>query len=117
LDERQQLRKIERAKTALFDFLRDKYPAVAHIEVTYSGSGDEGCIDEVYLRGRGGEKVEARDPNLDDLVEALFSAVTPAGFGINDGGDGEISVDVAARKILVDHRQNIVHREEDTYEV
>jgi hypothetical protein len=108
--------KIKEAKAALFACVAEKCPQIARITARYSGSGDEGCVDEVCYFGTGGEPIDFNDEMLAGLVDELFQYVTPVGFETNDGGDGEIHVDAATQKVVVEHNQNVVHQESNTYE-
>jgi hypothetical protein len=105
---------IKGAKAALFAHLTEKCPQIARITARYSGYGDEGAVDEALYFGPGGEPIDFDDETLYGLVDNLFQYVTPDGFEINDGGDGEIHVYAATQKVVVEHNDNVV--ESDTYE-
>jgi hypothetical protein len=107
---------IKEAKAALFAYL-ERFPQVARITACYSGSGDEGWVDDVRYFGTGGDRIDLDDKRLSGLVDELFQYVTPDGFEINEGGDGEIHVYAAAQEVVVEHNQNVVYQESETYEV
>jgi hypothetical protein len=104
------------AKAALFAFLAEKCPQIARIIAYYNGYGDEGRIYEVRYFGAGGEPIDFDDETLYGLVDELFQYVTPDGFEDNDGGNGEIHAYAATQKVVVEHTQNVVHQERETYE-
>ena len=85
---------------------------IARVEVTYSGSGDEGNIDDaVAWRAAppGGDMaelnaIEFRDH--DELCQDWVSEVLAAnrgGWEINDGSEGTATVDVAAGTVRFAH--------------
>ena len=75
---------------------------VEQITCEYSGSGDDGSINDVDGRNISGEEVKIPD-KIDDLLWDLIEELH-SGFEINEGGggtitlncheDGEISVDI-----------------------
>jgi len=91
---------------------------IAKLEASYSGSGDEGCIDEILCANAAGRLVAQDDmPKtlMANLEGALFEFL-PAGFEINAGGQGTLSVDVQNGKVLLEHYDNIETTEESTRE-
>jgi hypothetical protein len=116
-DRQQRQGAIKKAKALLFAYLAETCPQIAHITACYSGSGDEGWVDEVRYFGAGGEPIDLDDNRLYDLVDSLFRYGPPGGFEINEGGDGEIHAYVAAQKVVVEHNYNVVYQESETYEV
>jgi hypothetical protein len=96
-EERQE--NIKGAKAALFAYLAEKRPQIARITARYSGSGDEGWVDEVCYFGPGGEPIDFNDETLAGLVDELFQYVTPGGFENNEGGDGEIHAHAATQSL------------------
>ena len=112
--------RLERAKnrlrTEILPALRTH--RVANIEAAYSGYGDSGCIDGVQFRGPAGERVE-RASIPDQLKEALESCLyelLPAGFEINDGGQGTLTLDVQTGKITIQHQENYTESRDSTRE-
>ena len=112
----------ERRKTT--DRLRDQILpqfrrlGVANIEVAYSGYGDSGAIDGVQYRGPTGIRVD-RAPIPTQLIEDLESCAyefLPAGFEINDGGQGTLTIDVQASKVTLTHETNYTASESTTKE-
>ena len=91
---------------------------VANIEVAYSGYGDSGAIDGVQYRGPTGIRVD-RATIPTQLIEALercACSLLPAGFEINDGGQGTLTIDVQASKVTLTHETNYTASESTTKE-
>ncbi len=83
---------------------------VANIEIAYSGYGDSGAIDGVQFRDATGLRV-VRDnlpAGIREKLETCAYAFLPAGFEINDGGQGSLTIDLPTRKITIQHEQNEV---------
>jgi hypothetical protein len=119
MEERRQERQegAKNAKAALFAYLAKRRPQIERITVCYSGSGDEGWLDEVRYFGAGGERIDLDDERLSWLVDDLFEDGVPDRFGINEGGDGAIHVYAATQKVVVEHNCNCGCQESETYEV
>ena len=114
----------ERERRETTDRLRDQILpqfrrlGVANIEVAYSGYGDSGAIDGVQYRGPTGIRVD-RAPIPIQLIEDLESCAyefLPAGFEINDGGQGTLTIDVQASKVTLTHETNYTASESTTKE-
>ena len=91
---------------------------VANIEVSYSGYGDSGAIDGIQYRDPTGIRVD-RAPIPIQLIEDLESCAyefLPAGFEINDGGQGTLTIDVQASKVTLTHETNYTASESTTKE-
>ena len=91
---------------------------VANIEAAYSGSGDSGAIDGVQFRDSKGLRVERSsisDPLIESLEDALYEFL-PAGFEINDGGQGTLTVDVEKGRLTLDHQENYTSTLDSTVE-
>ena len=83
---------------------------VANIEIAYSGYGDSGAIDGVQYRDAAGLRV-VRDnipEGLREKLETCAYTFLPAGFEVNDGGQGSLTIDLPSRKITIRHEQNEV---------
>ena len=123
----------KRKMKAAVELLR-KHKAVS-VGVEYSGSGDSGCLESVHIYAQTFEENELFDVGytavdeateqavkqqtnedfLDDLGWELVQLIVPAGYEINDGGQGTIVLDVASGRILNNHGTNSV--EYDTNEL
>jgi hypothetical protein len=91
---------------------------VANIEVAYSGYGDSGAIDGCQYRDSAGTRVD-RTTIPTSLVESLESCVyefLPAGFEINDGGQGTLTIDVQLAKVTLQHQENYMDSRDSTRE-
>jgi len=78
---------------------------IANVEAAYSGYGDSGAIDGLQFRDRAGVRVE-RASIPDSLIEELescFYEFLPAGFEINDGGQGTLTLDIQTAKVTIQH--------------
>ena len=91
---------------------------IANIEVAYSGYGDSGAIDGCQYRDSAGTRVD-RTTIPTQLVESLESCVyefLPAGFEINDGGQGTLTIDVQMAKVTLQHQDNYTDSRDSTRE-
>lgn len=76
--------------------------------MSYSGYGDEGAIDAIQYRADSGVRVD-RDSIPAALVESLEDCVhelLPAGYEIDDGGQGVISIITSPPRIMIQHQEN-----------
>ena len=92
--------------------------SVSSVEVAYSGYGDSGAIDGLQFRDRAGVRVE-RGIIPDSLIEELescFYEFLPAGFEINDGGQGTLTLDIPTAKVTVQHQENFTDTRDSTRE-
>ena len=120
--EMQRAEESERRETT--DRLRDQILpqfrrlGVANIEVSYSGYGDDGSIDGIQYRDPTGIRVD-RATIPEKLIEDLESCAyefLPAGFEINDGGQGTLTIDVGAAKVTIQHQENYTESHDSTRE-
>ena len=91
---------------------------VANIEAAYSGYGDSGAIDGMQYRGPTGIRVDrATIPEklIEDLESCVYSFL-PAGFEINDGGQGTLTIDVQLAKVAIQHQENYTESRDSTRE-
>ena len=91
---------------------------IANIEVAYSGYGDSGAIDGCQYRDSAGTRVD-RTTIPTQLVESLESSVyefLPAGFEINDGGQGTVTIDVPRGTVTIEHQENYTESRDSTRE-
>ena len=90
---------------------------VADIEVAYSGYGDSGAIDGVQYRGPTGVRVDRKaiPPQLIEDVERCAYSFLPAGFEINDGGQGTLTIDAQLEKATIAHQENYTDSRESTW--
>lgn len=91
---------------------------VANVEAAYSGYGDSGAIDGLQYRDAAGQRVD-RASLPPDVIEELENCVyefLPAGFEINDGGQGTLTLDVLASKVTIQHQENYTASNDSTRE-
>ena len=81
---------------------------VANIQAAFSGYGDSGAIDGLQYRDKSGLRVE-RDKipaGLTEELETCLYEFLPAGFEINDGSQGTLTLDISASRITLTHQEN-----------
>jgi hypothetical protein len=91
---------------------------VANVEAAYSGYGDSGAIDGLQYRDAAGQRVD-RETIPATLVEELETCIyefLPAGFEINDGGQGTLTLDVLTGKVTLAHQENYTESRDSTQE-
>jgi hypothetical protein len=91
---------------------------ITFVAVHFDGSGDDGVTEDVSCYKSedydcNGKPVEYDATALQDHFEALV----PWGFEINEGGFGDVVLDVKARKITVEHNERIEDYVTTTYEI
>lgn len=100
----------EHTRDRLIKSLRDW--GMTSASATYSGSGDSGSIDAITAYN--GETAVALTAEQTELIDALvWSALeaTHPGFEINDGGDGEVTIDVATGTVVIGHNHTLIQSE------
>jgi hypothetical protein len=91
---------------------------VANIEAAYSGYGDSGAIDGLQFRDAAGQRVD-RASLPGDVIEQLETCIyefLPAGFEINDGGQGTVLIDTQTAKVTLNHQENVTETRDSTRE-
>ena len=91
---------------------------VANIEAAYSGYGDSGAIDGLQFRDAAGQRVD-RASVPQDVIEQLENCVyefLPAGFEIDDGSQGTLTLDVATGRVSIQHQANVTENRDSTRE-
>ena len=91
---------------------------VANVEAAYSGYGDSGAIDGVQYRDKSGVLVESEKipATLTEQLENTLYEFLPAGFEINDGGQGTLTLDVQDGRITLAHQENYTESRDSTRE-
>ena len=91
---------------------------VANVEATYSGYGDSGAIDGVQFQDKARLRVERENipATLTEQLENTLYEFLPAGFEINDGGQGTLTLDVQEVRITLQHQENEVVSNDSTRE-
>jgi hypothetical protein len=91
---------------------------VANVEAAYSGYGDSGAIDGTQFRDAAGQRVD-RETIPATLVEELENVLyefLPAGFEINDGSQGTLTLDTQTAKVTIQHQENYTESRDSTRE-
>ena len=91
---------------------------VANVEAAYSGYGDSGAIDGLQYRDAAGQRVD-RETIPATLVEELENVLyefLPAGFEINDGSQGTLTLDTQTAKVTIQHQENYTESRDSTRE-
>jgi hypothetical protein len=103
------------------------------VVVTYAGSGDEGCTEEVYCLAEPCEPDAACQSNQDEAMTAKLEAIrypedvpfvgdllvelVPSGYENNEGGQGTIVLDTAAGVAKVRHGTFVTNVEYESYSI
>jgi hypothetical protein len=95
---------------------------VSKLEISYSGGGDDGCIDNwaVYTIGSNGKEkwngdiiINSFAEEFEDYVYNLLSDVIEWDWVNNEGGYGSLIFDIENQEVKIDHSQR--HVEEYHY--
>jgi hypothetical protein len=101
-------------KTRIFPRLKSWGVAKVHAE--YSGYGDSGCINHIAYLDSHDQPVNmdlvraASDPDIQSVLYEFL----PAGFEINDGGQGDVYLDVQAGTVKLEHQENYTETRDST---
>ncbi len=97
---------------------RLKRRGVATVRAYYSGYGDSGCIETVDYFDAKNQPVKVSKPRSTTVpvIEDVLNDFLPSGFEINDGGQGEITIDVQAGTVTLEHQENYVQHHDSTLE-
>jgi len=91
---------------------------VAKVKAEYSGYGDSGCINHIAYLDAQSQPVNmdmvrsASDPEMERVLYEFL----PDGFEINDGGQGDVTIDVAAGTVQIEHQENVTETRDSTRE-
>ena len=108
-DDYQKRRELEQQKHA-DEFRQQTLPKLHALGIekvvgVYSGYGDSGDLHDLKCVGTEGKPVDIDDTLRATLVSFLYEYL-PDGYEINDGGQGDVTLDVAALRVDVDHEEN-----------
>jgi hypothetical protein len=117
---RQEESRLETAKARLKNEVipRLKKWSVAKVKAEYSGYGDSGCINHIAYLDALDQPVNmdmvrsASDPE----IERVLYEFLPDGFEINDGGQGDVTIDVAAGTVTLEHQENVTETRDSSRE-
>ena len=91
---------------------------VAKVQAEYSGYGDSGCINHIAYLDAQNQPINmdlvraASDPDIENVLYEFL----PAGFEINDGSQGTLTIDVAAGTVTLEHGENYTETRDSTQE-
>lgn len=101
----------QKLRTLLQAYLTD---GIAKVVARYSGYGDQGAVDDLEFFSASGESVDrSHDPDLEDCIYEFL----PAGFEINDGGQGTVTIDVKSCKVTIAHEENYTETRNSSQEI
>jgi hypothetical protein len=112
--------RLEHAKTHIRDVIGPQLRqcGVANVEAAYSGYGDSGAIDSVQFRDAAGQRVTRTviPADLHTSLDNCLYEFLPAGFEINDGEQGTLTLEVEPAKITLKHQENYTETRDSTRE-
>lgn len=87
---------------------------------TYSGSGDSGGVDYWSGTNKYGKNVPQGEWGLDQeqrgALEDYVLSLLPGGWEINDGSDGEATINLETGKVTIQHSERITTTQDSTIE-
>jgi hypothetical protein len=116
----QELARLDTAKARLKTEISPRLTqwGVSKVKAEYSGYGDSGCIDGITYLDAHDQPVNldlvraASDPDIENVLYEFL----PAGFEINDGGQGTVTIDVQTAKVTLAHQENYTDTRDSTQE-
>jgi len=116
----QELARLDTAKARLKTEIipRLKQWGVSKVRAEYSGYGDSGCIDGITYLDAHDQPVNmdmvraASDPDIENVLYEFL----PAGFEINDGSQGTLTIDTQTAKVTLTHQENYTETRDSTRE-
>jgi hypothetical protein len=105
-----------RLKTEIIPLLKEWGVSKVHAE--YSGYGDSGCINGItYLDAHDQPlNIALVQPVSAPAIEDVLYEFLPAGFEINDGSQGTLTIDVSAGAVTLEHGENYTETRNSTQE-
>lgn len=88
---------------------------VTHVEISYSGSGDDGMLEDIEaFKNR--KKIAMPEEVSEKVEEFAYDALNHhfGGWEINEGSRGNMRIDVATKKVTIDHEHYIMQTEEES---
>jgi|688.fasta_scaffold47580_4 hypothetical protein len=107
-----------KAKLRAEIFPRLKQWGVAKVKAEYSGYGDSGAINHIaYLDSQNQPvNMDMVRAACDPEIERVLYEFLPSGFEINDGGQGDVTIDVQAGTVKLDHQENYTETRDSSQE-
>ena len=116
----QEVARLDTAKARLKTEIipRLKQWGVSKVRAEYSGYGDSGCIDGITYLDAHDQPVNMAlvQPDGAPVIEDVLYEFLPAGFEINDGSQGTLTIDVAAGTVTLEHGENYTETRDSTQE-
>jgi hypothetical protein len=99
-------------------FPRLKSLGVSHIKVEYSGYGNTRAINYVEYFNAGDEPVDVSSgwPACSPIIEHIVHEFLPENFETGQGGQGDVTINIDAKTLTVEHEENYVAVRESTRE-
>lgn len=90
---------------------------VAKVHVEYNGEGDSGDIEHIAYLDTNDDSVDSGLPEGDEerLKNAIWPFV-PAGFENNEGGFGNVDIDLTTNLVLCEHSERVTETHESSTE-
>jgi hypothetical protein len=91
---------------------------VSKIHAEYSGYGDSGAINHITYLDAQDQPVNmslvraASDPD----IERVLYEFLPEGFAESEGGQGDITIDIAAGTVKIEHQENVTETRDSLME-
>lgn len=112
--------RLARAKARLKNEIIPKLKkwGVAKVEAEYSGYGDSGCINHIAYLDQHGQPLNmdlvraVSDPEIENVLYDFL----PDGFEINEGSQGDVTIDVQAGTVKLQHEENYTESTSSTDE-
>lgn len=80
---------------------------VDRVLAEYSGYGDSGAIDSITCIDGSGTTVPMPEPVCEEGLRDSLYDFLPAGFEINEGGQGTLVLLVSESKVVLSHEENV----------
>ncbi len=116
----QELARLDTAKARLKTEIipRLKQWGIIRVRGEYSGYGDSGCIDGITYLDAHDQPVNmdmVRAASHPEIENVLYEFL-PAGFEINDGSQGTLTLDTQTAKVTIQHQENYTDTRDSTRE-
>jgi len=111
IDDYERRRELEQRKLT-GEFRQQALPALQSLGIEkvvggYSGYGDSGDLHDLKCVGPEDKPVEIDDTLRATLVSFLYEFL-PDGYEINEGGQGDITLNLQTMRIELEHQENII---------
>lgn len=110
------LSQAQRASEAAEKFARNVVPELVKLGVVtvtahYSGYGDSGGVEECDFMTPDGKLKQLPPQSVIDGVCDYVESLLPPGYEINDGGQGNVALDIVRGTYKVHHETNVTRQE------